>query len=89
MTFAFLICIIKNMKNTNLIIDFDSTIIKTEGLEELASISLQNKTNKEEIIQKIEKITNLGMEGSIGFTESLSTASVIGVTRNINPSYLR
>ena len=29
------------MKNYNLIIDFDSTFIKTESLEDLASIALE------------------------------------------------
>jgi len=56
---------------TNLIIDFDSTIIKTEGLEELAEITLQGSENRIEVVKKIEDITNLGMEGKISFRESL------------------
>lgn len=58
-------------QDTYLIIDFDSTFIKDEGLEELAQISLEKKNNKEEIIKKIKNITDLGMAGKIGFVESL------------------
>lgn len=57
--------------NKKFIIDFDSTIIKTEGLEELAEIILAGSKNKDEVIKKIEEITNLGMEGKICFRESL------------------
>lgn len=53
------------------IIDFDSTFIKTEGLDELAKICLKNHPNKEKIIKEIEKITKLGMEGKISFEKSL------------------
>lgn len=56
----------------NIIIDFDSTFITTEGLEELAKISLHSRDNKEEVVQKITDITNEGMEGKISFTESLN-----------------
>lgn len=55
-----------------IIIDFDSTFITTEGLEELAKISLHLRENKEEVVQKITDITNEGMEGKISFTESLN-----------------
>ena len=53
------------------IIDFDSTFIQTEGLEELAEVVLKDNPKKEEILEEIKKITNLGMEGKIGFRESL------------------
>lgn len=59
------------MEKQYFIIDFDSTIIQTEGLEELAEIVLKNNPQKLEILKEIKKITNLGMEGKIGFTESL------------------
>ncbi|MBI5123762.1 hypothetical protein HZA75_07940 [Candidatus Roizmanbacteria bacterium] len=45
------------------IIDFDSTFVQTETLEELANVVLKNSYNKKEILQKIKNITNLGMEG--------------------------
>ena len=34
-------------------------------------MTLQGKSNKEEIIKEIQKITNLGIDGDISFTESL------------------
>jgi len=52
-----------------LIIDFDSTFIKIESLDELVKIC--NNQNKK-IIKKIEKITKMGMEGIISFEESFS-----------------
>ncbi len=60
------------MEDRYFIIDFDSTIIQTEGLEELAEIVLKDSPKKKEILEKIKAITNLGMEGKIGFTESLN-----------------
>ncbi len=59
------------MKSQYFIIDFDSTIIQTEGLEELAQIVLSKNPQKEKILEEIKKITNLGMEGKMGFTQSL------------------
>ena len=55
----------------NLIIDFDSTFTKLEALEELANISLAGNPDKEKILNKIQKTTDLGMEGKITFPESL------------------
>jgi len=52
-----------------LIIDFDSTFIKIESLDELVKIcNNQNKKN----VKKIEEITKMGMEGIISFEESFS-----------------
>lgn len=59
------------MEKQYYIIDFDSTIIQTEGLEELAEIVLKTNPQKLEILKEIKKITNLGMEGKISFKESL------------------
>ena len=55
------------------IIDFDSTFVQSEGLEELASVALANNPNRKKIINQIKKITNLGMEGRISFDRSLAT----------------
>jgi len=55
----------------NLIIDFDSTFVDVESLDELAKITLEKNKNKEKIIQQIENITQLGMEGKISFDQSL------------------
>lgn len=59
------------MEKQYFIIDFDSTIIQTEGLEELAKISLKENPNREKILKEIENLTNLGMEGKINFSQSL------------------
>ncbi len=61
------------MKKINLIIDFDSTFIKTEALEELSKIIFQTRPDKEKITKKIAQITQLGMEGKISFTQSLTS----------------
>jgi D-3-phosphoglycerate dehydrogenase len=55
----------------NYIFDFDSTLTRVEGLDVLAEISLANSPKKNEIIQEIIDITNLGIDGEISFTESL------------------
>ena len=53
------------------IIDFDSTFVKSEGLEVLAAVSLKNNPDNKIIVKKIKEITHLGMEGKIPFPESL------------------
>ncbi|QNM84194.1 phosphoglycerate dehydrogenase [Polaribacter pectinis] len=55
----------------NYIFDFDSTLTRVEALDVLAEITLKNNPKKEEIIQEIIDITNLGIDGEISFTESL------------------
>jgi D-3-phosphoglycerate dehydrogenase len=54
-----------------IVIDFDSTFTKVEGLDELANISLSECEDKTERIKKIEELTHLGMEGKLNFSESL------------------
>lgn len=53
------------------IIDFDSTFVTVESLDELARISLADYPHREEKVRQIAEITNMGMEGAISFTESL------------------
>jgi len=53
----------------NYIIDFDSTFIKVESLDELLEISEPGNKLK---IDNVKNITNEGMEGKISFSESLS-----------------
>ena len=50
------------------IIDYDSTFIKVESLDELSKIS---NGDDETINNKISEITNLGMDGKISFSDSL------------------
>ena len=53
------------------VFDFDSTLTRVEALDVLADMTLQGKSNKDEIIQEIQHRTNLGIDGDISFTESL------------------
>lgn len=57
---------------TYYIIDFDSTFVRVEALDLLSKITLKDNPRQEEIAREIETITRLGMEGSIGFRESLT-----------------
>ena len=54
-------------KNINLLIDFDSTIIKDESLELLSEISLKNPNDRKKIVD----ITNQAMNGTIEFSDAL------------------
>lgn len=60
------------MQNTTLIMDFDSTLVTREALDELATISLRENPKKEAILRQIKKITQLGMEGKLSFDQSLA-----------------
>ena len=51
----------------HLIIDFDSTFITKESLDELARLVLLNHIDGVERLQKIEALTLSGMEGKISF----------------------
>lgn len=53
------------------VFDFDSTLTRVEALDILAEMTLQGNPKKDEIIAEIQKITNLGIDGDISFTESL------------------
>lgn len=55
-----------------IILDFDSTFIQVEGLDELAAIALDNNPEKDNIVNKVKLITASGMEGNISLSESLS-----------------
>ncbi|MCL6258817.1 phosphoglycerate dehydrogenase [Aquiflexum sp. TKW24L] len=57
--------------NKKFIIDFDSTFTQVEALDVLGEISLKNDPKRAEKIQAIKDITDLGMEGSLNFRESL------------------
>ena len=53
------------------VFDFDSTLTRVEALDVLAEMTLQNNPKRDEIVSEIQKITNLGIDGDISFTESL------------------
>jgi D-3-phosphoglycerate dehydrogenase / 2-oxoglutarate reductase len=55
-----------------LILDFDSTFVRVEALDELAGIALRGAQDRAAQVKRIEEITRDGMEGKIGFGESLA-----------------
>jgi len=55
-----------------LIIDFDSTFINGESLDELANFILRNHPERTERLDKIKSLTEAGMTGEIPFDVSLS-----------------
>ncbi len=55
----------------HIIIDFDSTFTKVEGLDELAAIALTGHPQREKIVQEIVDLTNKGMNGEMSFAEGL------------------
>jgi len=59
------------MRTPTFVIDFDSTLVTCESLDELARLSLAGNPDRREIMQRLETITRQGMAGEIGFDESL------------------
>jgi len=58
---------------TSWILDFDSTLVRVEALDELAEIALEGSHDREAMVARIREITNLGMEGRMTIEESLRT----------------
>jgi D-3-phosphoglycerate dehydrogenase / 2-oxoglutarate reductase len=54
-----------------IIIDFDSTFTKVEGLDELAAIALEGNPDRDSLVQNISDLTNRGMNGEMSFSEGL------------------
>lgn len=54
-----------------LVLDFDSTIVNAEGLDEIARLALADDPDRERKVLAIEGITRDGMEGRIGIDASL------------------
>lgn len=59
-------------QRASFIIDFDSTIVTIESLDELAAIALRGRQDREQVIARLQEITNLGMAGKLPFDESLA-----------------
>lgn len=57
--------------NKFIILDFDSTFIQVEAIDELADIALYDNHEREHIVAQIANITSQGMEGKLSFRESL------------------
>ncbi|MEO6694180.1 MAG: phosphoglycerate dehydrogenase [Ignavibacteria bacterium] len=62
----------KSGTNINFIIDFDSTFIRLEALDELCHISLKKNPDRKNIMSEFEKLTEEGMDGKISFSDSLN-----------------
>jgi D-3-phosphoglycerate dehydrogenase len=54
------------------IFDFDSTFIKVEALDVLCEVIYQDSTAGVQILNEIQRLTNLGMEGKLSLKESLT-----------------
>ncbi|MAJ44647.1 MAG: hypothetical protein CMF96_07885 [Candidatus Marinimicrobia bacterium] len=81
------------LENKSLIIDFDSTFIKVETIDELAKIILKNDPKKDFKLKLIEDITNSAMNGDIDFSIALQKRlkilsfkkqDVINITKDIS-----
>jgi D-3-phosphoglycerate dehydrogenase len=59
------------MTQKHLIIDFDSTLVEVEALDELAALALACRPDGAAIVAEIARITSLGMEGKIPIDQSL------------------
>lgn len=59
------------MTQKYLVIDFDSTLIEVEALDELAALALAGRPDGAAIAAEIARITNLGMDGTIPIDQSL------------------
>ena len=55
------------------IFDFDSTFIKVEALDVLCEVIYEDSTAGVQILNEIQRLTNLGMEGKLSLKESLTS----------------
>lgn len=90
------------MKNPTFIIDFDSTLVRCESLDELARIALAGQPDQAQVMAKLEEFTRLGMTGELPFNRSLGhrlalfrakrqhvAALVERLSAQVSPSVLR
>ena len=59
------------LNGKSLFIDFDSTFVKVETIDEIARITLQDNPDKDQIVKKISDITNQAMSGQMDFPTAL------------------
>lgn len=59
------------MKNTHAFIDFDSTFVQVETLDEIVLVSYKIETERNKIHKEISRITNLAMEWELDFWQAL------------------
>lgn len=60
------------INNINFIIDFDSTFISLETLDELCKITLKKNPQRKNLIEEFEELTKKTMDGEVSFRESLT-----------------
>ena len=60
-----------DLNSKSLFIDFDSTFVKVETIDEIARITLQDNPDKDQIVKKISDITNQAMSGQMDFPTAL------------------
>ena len=60
-----------SLNQNTLFIDFDSTFVKVETIDELAKLSLKNDPDADTKISMISEITNQAMSGEISFPVAL------------------
>ncbi len=60
------------MKNSYFVIDFDSTFTRLEAFDALCEIVLDGSPQKDEVLGRIQDITDRAMEGDLDFRTSLS-----------------
>jgi D-3-phosphoglycerate dehydrogenase len=77
--------------NKYYVFDFDSTLTRVEALDVLAEIAFKDKPKDEveKIVKEIAAITDLGIDGDISFTESLSRRiAILQANRNHLPELI-
>jgi D-3-phosphoglycerate dehydrogenase len=90
------------MTRPTYILDFDSTLVQRESLDELARISLSAHSDHHSIMQELEDITHRGMTGEIKFDESLAArlqlfaatrddiqALIVDLKQHLSPSAIK
>ena len=71
------------LKDKALFIDFDSTFVKVETIDELAKFCLKDDSNADNKVKMISDITNQAMSGEIDFPSALdSRLSILSLTRD-------
>ena len=60
-----------SLNGKSLFIDFDSTFVRVETIDEIARITLQNDPDRDQKIKRISDITNQAMSGEIDFPAAL------------------
>lgn len=51
--------------------DFDSTVCRKESLDEVIALALKEYPDQQDLVEKVESITNKGMNGELDFKESV------------------